>query len=198
LKAVKTPLLSRRERISLIVQSRLHSRSGRRLALILARTHLPAATINAIVQMIVPPPKYHVERLVPGVELVPEARLAGVVVIQPGVEGAAHLDEREALETLMRNCEDAYGFPPYPAIEGSLCSQNGRDLKQVERTIVASALSGVPAAVLRSETMDWWRRVPAVVSRWTPSAPSDEATSQAPRVLTGGNGGARGGSATDA
>jgi dolichol-phosphate mannosyltransferase len=198
LKAVKTPLLSRRERIRLIVQSRLHSRSGRRLALILARTHLPAATINTIVQMLVPPPKYHVERLVPGVELVPEARLAGVVVIQPGVEGAAYLDEREALETLMRNCEDAYGFPPYPAIEECLCSQSGRDLKQVERTIVASALSGVPAAVLRSETMDWWRRVPAVVSRWTPSPPSGEATSQAPRVLTGGNGGARGGSATDA
>ena len=87
-KAVKTPLLSRRERIGLIVQSRLHSRSGRRFALILARTHLPAATINAVVQMLVPPPKYHVERLVPGVEVAPEAHLAGMVVIQRGGEGA--------------------------------------------------------------------------------------------------------------
>jgi hypothetical protein len=198
LKAVKTPLLSRRERIGLVVQSRLHSRSGRRFALILARTHLPAATINAIVQMIVPPPKYHVERLVPGVEVAPEARLTGLVVIQRGGEGSDYLDEREALETLMRNCEDAYGFPPYPAIEGSLRSHNGRDLKDVERTIVASALSGLPAAVMRSETMDWWRRVPAVVSRWTPAAHSREANSQAPRVLTGGNGGARGGSPADA
>jgi dolichol-phosphate mannosyltransferase len=197
LKAVKTPLLSRRERIGLVVQSRLHSRSGRRFALILARTHLPAATINAIVQMIVPPPKYHVERLVPGVEVAPEARLTGLVVIQRGGEGSDYLDEREALETLMRNCEDAYGFPPYPAIEGSLRSHNGRDLKDVERTIVASALSGLPAAVMRSETMDWWRRVPAVVSRWTPAAYSREANSQAPRVLTGGNGGARGGSPAD-
>jgi dolichol-phosphate mannosyltransferase len=198
LKAVKTPLLSRRERIGLVVQSRLHSRSGRRFALILARTHLPAATINAIVQMIVPPPKYHVERLVPGVEVAPEARLAGLVVIQRGGEGADYLDEDEALETLMRNCEDAYGFPPYSAIEGYLCGQAGRDLKQVERTIVASALAGLPAALMRSETMDWWRRVPLVVSRWTPPAHFPEATSQAPRVLTGGNGGAPGGSATDA
>jgi dolichol-phosphate mannosyltransferase len=195
LKAVKTPLLSRRERIGLVVQSRLHSRSGRRVALTLARTHLPAATINAIVQMIVPPPKYHVERLVPGVEVAPEARLAGMVVIQRGGEGSAYLDEGEALETLMRNCEDAYGFPPYPAIEASLRRRNGRDLKQVERGIVASALAGVPAALMRSETMDWWRRVPAVVSRWTPSR---EATSPAPRVLTGGNGGAPGGSAAGA
>jgi dolichol-phosphate mannosyltransferase len=198
LKAVKTPLLSRRERIGLVIQSRLHSRSGRRFALILARTHLPAATINAIVQMIVPPPKYHVERLVPGVEVAPEAQLTGVVVIQRGGEDSDYLDEHEALETLMSNCEDAYGFPPYSSIEGCLRSQNGGDLKQVERAIVASALSGLPAAVLRSETMDWWRRVPAVVSRWTPPAHARDATSQAPRVLMGGNGGAAGGSATDA
>ena len=30
------------------------------------------------------------------------------------------LNERDALETLMRNCEDAYGFPPYQEIEGFL------------------------------------------------------------------------------
>ena len=145
LKAVKTPLLTRRERAGLIVQSRLHSRSGRRLALILARTHLPAATINAIVQLLVPPPKYHVERLVPGVAVAPEARLAGMVVIQRGGLGEVVLSEDEALETLMSNCEDAYGFPPYSAIESSLRRRNGSDLKQVERAIVASALSGLPA-----------------------------------------------------
>jgi glycosyltransferase involved in cell wall biosynthesis len=167
LRAVKAPLLSRRERVGLLVQSRLHSRSGRRLALVLARTHLPAATINAIVQLIVPPPKYHVERLVPGVEVAPEARLVGMAVIQRGGEGQLVLDERSALETLMSNCEDAYGFPPYSAIEGSLRRRHGGDLRDVERAIVASALSGVPAAVLRSESMDWWRRLPGVVHDWT-------------------------------
>ena len=57
----------------LLYQSRLHSRSGRRLAMVLAKTRLPAATINAIVQLLVPPPKYHVDRLVPDVQLAPEA-----------------------------------------------------------------------------------------------------------------------------
>jgi hypothetical protein len=188
LKAVKTPLLSRRERAGLIVQSRLHSRSGRRFALVLARSHLPAATINAVVQMLVPPPKYHVERLVPGVEVAPEARLAGMVVIQRGGEGTATLDEREALVTLMRNCEDAYGFPPYSQLEGSLRIRNGADLGVVERRIVASALSGLPAVLMSSDTMDWWRRVPAVVSRWTPSAPSNGS-----HALTARNGGGAGG-----
>ena len=133
LKAVKRPLLTRRERAGLLVQSRLHSRSGRRFALVLARTHLPAATINALVQLLVPPPKYHVERLVPGVEVAPEAHLTGMVVIQRGGLGGLALDEHEALETLMSNCEDAYGFPPYSAIEGSLRRRNGSDLKDVER-----------------------------------------------------------------
>lgn len=175
LKAVKTPLLTRAERAGLVVQSRLHSRSGRRFALILARTHLPAATINALVQLLVPPPKYHVERLVPGVEVVPEAHLAGMVVIQRGGIGGLALDEHEALETLMANCEDAYGFPPYSAIEGSLRRRNGSDLADVERAIVASALSGVPAAVLRSESMDWWRRLPGVVHDWTGPAATNGA-----------------------
>jgi dolichol-phosphate mannosyltransferase len=179
LKAVKTPLLTRRERAGLVVQSRLHSRSGRRFALILARTHLPAATINALIQRLVPPPKYHVERLVPGVAVAPGARLAGMVVIQRGGLGEVVLSEDEALETLMTNCEDAYGFPPYSAIEGSLRRRNGSDLKQVERSIVASALSGLPASLLRSETMDWWCRLPGVVSGWTPTGRFDRDDSPA-------------------
>jgi dolichol-phosphate mannosyltransferase len=173
LRAVRTPLLTRRERAGLIVQSRLHSRSGRRFALILARTHLPAATINALVQLLVPPPKYHVERLVPGVSVAPEAQLAGMVVIQRGGLGEVVLDDDEALDTLMSNCEDAYGFPPYSEIEGSLRRRNGSDLQHVERAIVASALSGLPTSLLRSETMDWWCRLPGVVSGWTPTGRFD-------------------------
>lgn len=166
LKAVRTPLLSRRERLGLVFQSRLHSRSGRRFALILARTHLPAATINALVQVLVPPPKFHVERLVPNVEIAPEARLAGLVVIERGGAGEVILDEREALATLLANCEDAYGFPPYSEIEGFLRSRNGTDLADTERAIVAHALSGLPATLIRSDCMDWWTRLPGVVSNW--------------------------------
>jgi dolichol-phosphate mannosyltransferase len=161
--AVKTPLLRRRERLGLFLQSRIHSRSGRVFALVLAKTRIPAATLNAIVQWIVPPPKYHVERLVPGVTIAPEAQLAGMAVIQRGGKGDDRLDPDEALETLMGNCEDAYGFPPYPAIKEFLHSGNGRNLKVEEREIVSSALLGVPAVVMRSETMDWSERLPALL-----------------------------------
>ena len=166
LRAVKTPLLSRRERWGLVFQSRLHSRSGRRFAFVLAKTHLPAATINTIVQLLVPPPKFHVERLVPDVDVAVDARLAGMVVIERGGRGEAVLDEREALATLLSNCEDAYGFPPYSAIEGFLRSRNGMDLADREREIVAHALSGLPATLIRSESMDWGSRLPGVVGAW--------------------------------
>lgn len=162
-RSVRTSLLSRRERAALVLQSRLHSRSARRFAMLLAKTKMPAATINAIAQTLVPPPKYHVERLIPDAKVTPEAHLTGLVVIQRGGLGSEPLESAEAVEMLMRNCEDAFGFPPYSAIAGLLLSNDHEDLLRVEREIVASALSGVTATVMRSETMDWAVRIPAIV-----------------------------------
>jgi hypothetical protein len=98
------------------------------------------------------------------------------------------LQERDALETLMRNCEDAYGFPPYSEIEGFLRRRNGSDLKEAERAIVASALSGVPATLLRSETMDWCERVPHVMSSWAAAARRNGDRPHAPGEIAGGIG----------
>jgi hypothetical protein len=129
----------------------------------LARTRLPAATINAIVQWLVPPPKYDVSRLVPGAPSAPEGQLAGMIVIQRGGEGQQTLEPEEALTTLLANCEDAYGFPPYPDIEHVLHSSNGSDWRAVEREIIARALAPTTATVLRSEHMDWFERLPALL-----------------------------------
>jgi dolichol-phosphate mannosyltransferase len=170
LSAVKTPLLRRRERAALIVQSRLHSRSGRLFGLFVAKTRLPAATINALVQLLIPPPKFQVDRLVPHVAIAPEAQLAGLAIIQrEGDDGAVLLESQEALDTLLSNCEDAYGFPPYPVIQGYLHSRNGTDLKAVERRIIEHALEDKPAHLLRSTDRDWHRMLPAVVEQATGS-----------------------------
>jgi dolichol-phosphate mannosyltransferase len=161
--AVKAPLLTARERLGLVLQSRVHSRAGRRLGQLIARFGLPAATINAAVQWIVPPPKYGVERLVPGVSLVSHAQLESFVVIERGGLGEQALDHDDAVSVLVGNTDDAYNFPPYPAIEHFLHSGNGRDLRAIERQIVDAALAGIPAHVLRSETMDWWQRIPNLI-----------------------------------
>ena len=162
--AVQTPLLSRRERIKLIPQSRLHSRTGRRFAMVLAAMRIPAATLNAVVQRLIPPPKYDIDRLIPTARVAPEARIAGLVVIERERDLEVQLETDEALEVLMSNCEDAFGFPPYSSIEGWLQGMNGHDLKRAEREVVWQAFGTVPATLIASSTMDWWKRLPAVMS----------------------------------
>jgi dolichol-phosphate mannosyltransferase len=159
LHAVNSPLLSLRERTALIIQSRIHSRSGRKFAFVIASLRIPAATINAIVQRVVPPPKYQIDRLIPTARIAPEAQLTRLVVIERDHDRTEALRTEEAVATLMSNCEDAFGFPPYSYIEEFLQGLDGTDLKTTERAVITSALSKVPASVLGSTTMDWARRL---------------------------------------
>lgn len=162
--AVQTPLLSRRERIKLIPQSRLHSRTGRRFAFVLAKMRIPAATLNAVVQRLIPPPKYDIERLIPTARVAPEAKIARLVVIERERDLEQDLDHDEAMEILFTNCEDAFGFPPYSEIVGFLHGLNGHDLKRAERDIVETAFASVPATLIASSTMDWWTRLPSLMA----------------------------------
>ena len=163
--ALRDAALTRSERLALVFQSRLHSRSGRRFAMLLARARLPVATINALIQLLVPPPKYHIERLVPEVTPGHDARLAGLFVIERSSEvSSVPLTSEAALDVLMDNCEDAFGFPPYAQIESFLRNASKRDLKSVERTIVAGALESIPATLLRSNGMDWAPRMLGVLN----------------------------------
>jgi dolichol-phosphate mannosyltransferase len=162
--AVQTPRLSRRERIKLIPQSRLHSRTGRRLAFVLAKMRIPAATVNAVVQRLIPPPKYDINRLVPTARVAPEARIARLVIIQRDHDFERELDPEEALQILFENCEDAFGFPPYSEIEGFLHGLNGHDLQRAERDVVQNAFASVPATLIASSTMDWWQRLPSLMA----------------------------------
>ncbi len=170
LHAVRTPNLTRSQRAALVVQARLHSRGGRSIGMALFERGLPAATMNAVVQCLIPPPKYDVEKLIPAVDVVTEAHLCGMVIIERGGDGSTELDPELALETLMENCEDAYGFPPYPVIQEQLHSRGGADLRSAERAAVERAMIGLPTMLLRSSTMDWWQRLPLIMGSetWTP------------------------------
>jgi glycosyltransferase involved in cell wall biosynthesis len=161
--AVKRAQLNWFERAALPLQSRLHSRSGRRFAFLLTKFHLPAASMNAVVQWIIPPPKYRVSRLIPDVRIARKGKLAGMVVIQRGTDAIERLSDDDALEILLANTEDAYGFPPYHAIEEFLLGASGQNLRNHERQIIASALEGVPAALLTREERDWAAQIPGVI-----------------------------------
>ncbi|MDQ1510611.1 MAG: hypothetical protein QOG50_2455, partial [Actinomycetota bacterium] len=169
--AVKRAQLSWFERAALPLQSRLHSRSGRRFAFLLTKFHLPAASMNAVVQWIIPPPKYRVSRLIPDVRIARKGKLAGMVVIQRGTDAIELLSDTDALEILLANTEDAYGFPPYHAIEEFLLGSSGQNLRSHERQIIASALEGVPAALLTREERDWAAQIPGVIDSFASDLP---------------------------
>ncbi len=170
LRAVNADTLTFRERLTLPIQSRIHSRTGRRFAFIISKTHLPAATINMVLQMLVPPPKYFVSKLIPNVKLARKAPLTRMFIIERGDSGVESIENREAMEVLLQNCEDAYGFPPYESLKEFLYRRDGVDLREKEHAIIRQALGQLPATVIRSSTFDWWSRIPTFVENEQVSA----------------------------
>jgi len=130
------------------------------------------ATLNAIVQFLIPPPKYQVDRLIPGVQIAPEASVSAMVIIQRGHDEQRVLDPAEAMDILLTNCEDAYGFPPYSDIEHLLHSRNGKDLRERERAIIAAALEGAPTTLIGSSTMEWYLTIPSILAPPAHTAPA--------------------------
>lgn len=164
--ALHNTTLNIRERIALVPQSRIHSREGRQLAFLLTKFRLPVASINAIIQRLIPPPKYHVERLVRGVDSAQSATARGMFVIQRGGTGEQVMDNADSVRTLLANCDDAFGFPPYSSLERLLLAASEDDLRSKERAIIAAALSKLPVVAMRSESLDWAERIPAAVKTW--------------------------------
>lgn len=152
------------ERIALQFQSRLHSKGGRKVGMDLSKSSLPAATMNAIVQWIVPPPKYMVHRLIPKVTYANHATLARAVIIERGSEFVEALHHEQAVDTFVKNAEDAYGFPPYPILADSLSHWDGQDLHPEEQAIVDKALETIPTIRLRDPKFNWWQKLPVATN----------------------------------
>jgi putative flippase GtrA len=171
LRAAKTAPLPQWRRMALQIQSRLHSKSGRKVGLWLGNSKFPAATLSAVVQAIIPPPKYMIDRLIPGVSFAKTAKLTHAIVIERGPVAQIHLSHDEILQELSVNAEDAYGFPPYPTIGHLLYTWDGKDLHEPERAIMSEALNKCDADLLRSANFGWWKGIPELVSTFSSEVP---------------------------
>lgn len=177
LRAAKTAPLPFLNRVALQIQSRLHSKSGRKVGLTLGNSKFPAASLNSLVQMIIPPPKYMIDRLVPGVKYVKSAKLNQVMVIERAPDEEIKLNHDEIVQELSVNAEDAYGFPPYPIIGHLLYTWDGKDLHTQERAIVSAALEGCPARLVRSANFGWWKRMPELAGSAAKTEDTDQGIS---------------------
>ncbi|QMU77340.1 glycosyltransferase [Streptacidiphilus sp. PB12-B1b] len=164
LRAVQAEDLTRREWRRLHLQSRLHSKSGRSFAVALSRFNLPIIGINAIVQRLVPPPKYTADRLV-ACDFGAGVRVRDLFVIERGAPRTAPLDPAETADRLITNTDDAYGFPPFNNLAPSI-TVGGLEypqLREREREILESFLRHSRARVLASDTFGWAEEIAALV-----------------------------------
>jgi dolichol-phosphate mannosyltransferase len=165
LRAVQAEDLTPGEWRRLQFQSRLHSKGGRSLALTLARFNVPIMGINALVQMLVPPPKYTVDRLVPA-RLGSGTRVEELFIIERGAPRLADLGFEDTLRQMLINTDDAYGFPPFrylaPAI--TIKGQGYAELRAREREILAGFLGSVRTRVLASDSFGWADEIPRLLA----------------------------------
>jgi len=170
LRAVNTKVLSPPRRLILAIQSRIHSKEGRQFALLLARLNIPIIAINAITQILVPPPKYMIDRLVPTARYSDHGIVRQIFIIGRGPEAEVPLAHEETIETMLANTEDAYGFPPFSIMERAITlrSRNLRKgkkqdisvLRSMERGILEDFLRNISACRLISPNFGWADIIP--------------------------------------
>ena len=164
LRAVDPGDLTRAEWARLSVQSRIHSKAGRGVGLAMGDMNLPIMTANALTQMVVPPPKYRADRLVP-CELVERVGISEVFVIERGEPSLTDVPLEQARVELLENTEDAYGFPPFRYLAPVLVIGGEEEdrLRARERAVLDSVLTRVRVRRMTSDCFDWADRIPTVL-----------------------------------
>jgi glycosyltransferase involved in cell wall biosynthesis len=164
LRAVQATDLTPKEWRRLQWQSRLHSKGGRSIALMLSRFNLPIMGVNAITQVIVPPPKYTVDRLVP-CRIGSSATIEELFIIERGTPRLADLGHAETLEQMLKNTDDAYEFPPFKNLAPTLTidGKSYRELREIEEEILSQFLTHVRTRVLASDKFGWADEIPSLL-----------------------------------
>jgi hypothetical protein len=184
LRAVEASDLSPAEWRRLRLQSRLHSKEGRSLAMVLSRYNVPIMAINSITQIVVPPPKYNVDRLVP-CRTKASTKVRDLFLIERGMEQLGDVTAQDAVEELIVNTADAYGFPPFHYLAPVIVLGDGdyAELQRRERAVLNSAMSHVRTRRLASDSFSWADTIPTLLGSDRRDRPVDAtATSDAPHV----------------
>lgn len=169
LRAVQAGDLTAAEWRRLKLQSRLHSKEGRNFGLVLAGLNIPIMGINSLTQRIVPPPKYNVDRLVE-CSVIRNTQIENLFVIERGEPVLADIPFDEAIETLVENTDDAYGFPPFRQMAPSIVigDDDYAELRRKEREILVRAMANIRVRRLGSSTFSWAEDIAALLRAGTP------------------------------
>jgi 4-amino-4-deoxy-L-arabinose transferase-like glycosyltransferase/putative flippase GtrA len=163
-RAVDPSTLGPRKRMQLQVQSRVHSKSGRTVGKGLGTLNVPIMSINSVLQIMVPPPKYHITALLPA-HISAEAPIANVFLMERGEPIQERVPLEQAIDQLIENTDDAYGFPPFAALAPHFVI-GGRDyqaLRARERELLTAAMQNVTIWRLRVRGHEWGELLPKLI-----------------------------------
>lgn len=179
--AVNDTVLPMTDRFMLAIRSRVHSREGRTAGHALGRLNVPIVTTNAWVQLLIPPPKYHVQSLI-DCDQTDRAPIDSVILMERGAPPLAEEPTFELMiEQLLENTDDAYTFPPFASFAPLLVlAELDYDALRVrERELLEAAMVGVWRARIRVIGHDWANIIPDLVERHRVAVPVGSAPAAA-------------------
>ncbi|MGH7608389.1 MAG: hypothetical protein ACREOD_00370 [Candidatus Dormibacteria bacterium] len=174
LRAVPHQRLSLRQRAALSVQSRLHSRSGRAAGKWLGQRQVPIMALNSLVQAVIPPPKYMVDRLV-ACHLGRTQQIETLFLIERGTPMAVEtVSPDEAVAQLESNTADAYEFPPFRTMAPQLkvAGITFDEVLSTERAVLRAAMARIQIVRMRVADFSWPQLVQASLSEAPSAAPN--------------------------
>ncbi|MDQ3871738.1 MAG: GtrA family protein, partial [Chloroflexota bacterium] len=162
--SIKGESLTRRQRAALAIQSRIHSKSGRTVGRALGRMNIPIMSVNSAVQIVVPPPKYRIDSLMP-CEIGEEAEIGHVFLMERGEPVREKLSVDQAIGQLIENTDDAYGFPPFSTFAPRIRigDDDYESLRKKELELLERALAAATVWRLRVPGHEWAELLPSLI-----------------------------------
>ena len=122
-----------------------------------------------------PPPKYTVDRLVP-CEIIPSTTVEELFIIERGdaLDGGPRPVDA-ALDELIANTDDAYGFPPFRYLAPVLVvgGEDYAELRARERADPRHRAGAHPRAPVVSDRFGWADEIPHLLAADAPTATDD-------------------------
>lgn len=168
--SVNDSVLPWADRFMLAIRSRVHSKEGRSAGHALGRLNVPIVTTNAWVQLLIPPPKYHVQSLI-DCDQTDRAPIDAVILMERGASPLAEEPSFElTIDRLLENTDDAYTFPPFASFAPLLVFNGvGYDALRVrERELLETAMADVWRVRVRVVGHEWAEIIPDLVERRRP------------------------------
>ena len=165
--AVNDQALPRADRFMLAIRSRVHSKQGRTAGHALGRLNVPIVTINAWVQLIIPPPKYHVQSLI-DCDLTDRAPIDSIVLMERGTPPLAEEPEFGfTIDRLLDNTDDAYTFPPFASLAPliAFAELDYVALRARERELLETSITHAWRVRVRVAGHNWSELIPSLIER---------------------------------